>query len=469
MTSSKTLGLALGLLFIQAPAWAQAPIAPPAQALQALPDFSALVSQVSPAVVSITARQNAGEQMQQNIPFGMFHMARESQGSGFLISADGLIITNGHVVDNAQMVSITLNDGTILPAHVVGIDHRTDLAVLRVKADHPLPFIALGDSSQARPGQWVVAVGNPFGLGETVTAGIVSALGRDIGAGPYDNFLQVDAPINRGNSGGPLFNQKGQVIGVTTAILSPSGGSVGIGFAIPSNLVSSIVSQIEKTGHVTRGYLGVESQMLTPSLAAAMRLGSIHGALVTSVRPGSPAAAAHLQEGDLITKVQDNPIASPRELARQIADVPPNTSVSIEVLRQGDTKTLTAKIATLETESNATPSEEEPSTELGLEFSPLTPESRAQARLPDATSGILIDKVEPGSKADQAGIATGDILVRLNGHAVTSPSDVNAALSEATGQVKDHPEVAMQLWHAGHTVFVPVRITPDDEPETRQP
>ncbi len=267
-----------------APAAAIAPAAPPA----VLPDFAALVARVEPAVVTITSKLDVhqaadeGQGMQQ-MPFG-FRMppgmqrperghAVEARGSGFLIDADGSIVTNNHVVKDATAVTVTLADGTQLPAKVIGRDERSDLAVLRISAGRKLPFIDLGDSSKVRPGEWVVAVGNPFGLGGTVTAGIVSALGRDIGSGPYDDFIQIDAPINQGNSGGPLFTQDGHVVGVNSAILSPTGGSVGIGFAIPSNMVRTVVADLEKDGHVTRGYLGVEAQPVNTAMATALHLG----------------------------------------------------------------------------------------------------------------------------------------------------------------------------------------------------
>jgi serine protease Do len=291
----------------------------PQMSQQRLPDFVGLVHEVKPAVVSITAKMKDNEQEQgfggqgfgngqQMFPFPFpfmqqmpqQHHAAEARGSGFIIDADGTIVTNNHVVRDAASVTVTLDDGTVLPAKVIGRDSRSDLAVLRVKAGHPLPFINLGDSSTVEPGQWVVAVGNPFGLGGTVTAGIVSARGRDIGEGPYDSFIQIDAPINPGNSGGPLFTQDGKVVGVNSAIISPSGGgSVGIGFAIPSNTVRNVVAQLEKSGHVTRGYIGVQAQAVTVAMASALHLPPSHGddrgALIASVEQDTPAAHAGLQ------------------------------------------------------------------------------------------------------------------------------------------------------------------------------
>ncbi len=294
LASSALAGLAIP--GIAAPPANDAPIATP---LHRVPDFADLVAQVTPAVVSITTEIGAqpaadAGPMRPRGPRG------EAKGSGFIIDADGTVVTNAHVVAEARSVRVTLSDGTELPAKVVGRDTRTDLAVLKVATDRKLPWLELGKSAEVRPGEWVIAVGNPFGLGGTVTAGIVSARGRDIGAGPYDDFLQIDAPINRGNSGGPLFTQDGRVVGVNTAILSPSGGSIGIGFAIPADKVRTVVAALQRDGHVTRGYLGVETQPLNAGLAAALRLpgdGAPRGALVAGVSPGSPAAKAGLRAG----------------------------------------------------------------------------------------------------------------------------------------------------------------------------
>ncbi len=277
------------------------PVNPPGTGLagHALPDFTGLVSQVKPAVVSITTKMQVSQAADEDsdaqpmpFPFNQLPQGRmqqhgravEARGSGFIIDANGTVVTNNHVVKDAKTVSVTLDDGTQLPAKVIGRDARTDIAVLKVEAGKTLPFIQLGASANVKPGEWVVAMGNPFGLGGSVTAGIVSASGRDIGAGPYDQFIQVDAPINHGNSGGPLFTQDGKVVGMNTAILSPSGGSIGIGFAIPSDMIRTVVAQLEQSGHVTRGYIGVEAQQVSDTMAQAMHLGGRNtGALVAGV------------------------------------------------------------------------------------------------------------------------------------------------------------------------------------------
>src|SRR5271165_286095 len=310
-------GFAAGHATLAAIAEAQ-PVNPPAaQPLHQIPDFADLVKQVKPAVVSVTVKMAVAEASDEGpqrvpfpfnqMPFGQMGPQRghpsEARGSGFIIDANGTIVTNNHVVKDAKSVEITLSDGTSLTAKVIGRDPRTDIAVLRVDAGHELPYIQLGDSKDVAPGQWVVAMGNPFGLGGSVTAGIVSALGRDIGEGPYDQFIQIDAPINPGNSGGPLFTQDGKVLGMNTAIFSPSGGSVGIGFAIPSNTIKTVVAQLESSGHVTRGYLGVQAQPINATMAKAMGLADQSGALVADVQPDTPASRAGLRAGDVIRSV----------------------------------------------------------------------------------------------------------------------------------------------------------------------
>ena len=403
------------------------PTAPAAQ----LPDFVDLVKQVKPAVVSITSKMTeasgeAGEGggPQQGLPFPFPFAAPqqrhavEARGSGFIIDASGVIVTNNHVVNGASAVTVTLDDGTTLPAKVIGKDARTDLAVLQVRSPHKLPFINLGDSGAVQPGEWVVAVGNPFGLGGTVTAGIVSARGRDIGSGPYDSFLQIDAPINQGNSGGPLFTQDGKVVGVNSQILTPSGGSVGIGFAIPSNLVRSVVTQLEKSGHVTRGYLGVEAQGVNAAMATAMKVpatpggGSDHGALVASVEQDGPASHADIQPGDVIVAVNGKPIATQRDLSITIAELTPGSTAAVKLVRDGSVRTQQVTVGTLPGGATGGPgglAGGAPS--LGLVLGPITPEMRQQLDMPAGTRGAAITEVTGGSPAEQAGLQPGDILL----------------------------------------------------------
>ena len=454
---------------------------PPGAQLQphALPDFTALVTQVKPAVVSITTKlqpqvaadedddQAQGQmpqlpfpfnQMVPNMPHGQAH-AVEARGSGFIIEANGTIVTNNHVVKGARNVSVTLDDGTVVPAKIVGTDSRTDIAILKINADHPLPFIQLGNSRDVKPGEWVVAMGNPFGLGGSVTAGIVSAVSRDIGNGPYDQFIQVDAPINQGNSGGPLFTQDGKVIGMNTAILSPTGGSVGIGFAIPSDMIRTVSAQLEKTGKVVRGFVGVEAQEITATTAQAMHLQQHSGALLAGIQPDSPAAKSGLQPGDVITAVNGTKIAGPRELAVNVANVQPGDEAHLTILHDGQSKDVTVKVGQLpgeQTASNGQAGNGERHGQLGLALSPLSPDVRNQLDVPDGTQGAVVRQVRPGSPAEAAGLQPGDVIVGVGTHAVTSPSDtVNAMRTAMNGN--DHA-LALRVIRNGQPVFVGVNL-----------
>ncbi|MDE2334423.1 MAG: Do family serine endopeptidase [Rhodospirillales bacterium] len=428
---------------------------------QMLPDFSRLAASVRPAVVSITNHLKVQNASVETIPtpFGMFQIpqqqqrAQEAKGSGFLVDANGTIVTNNHVVKNAREVMVTLSDGQHLKAKVIGTDPRTDLAVLRVNAGKPLPYLQLGQSNNVVPGQWVVAMGNPYGLGGTVTAGIVSARGRDIGAGPYDDFIQIDAPINPGNSGGPLFNQQGQVIGVDTAIISPSGGSVGIGFAIPSDMVKNVVAQIEAHGSVTRGYLGVSAQPVTPEMATALGLpsGVTNGALVATVEPNSPAQRAGLQPGDVIRDVNGQTIKSARDLAIDIAAIQPGTKTPIQFIRKGETRTLTIALATLPNGRTASASPHHAQGRIGLALAPLTPNTRNQLGLPHGTMGAVVAGVQPGSPADQAGLQQGDVITAVGAQAIDSPQAAVRVLHEAENAGKP---VALRVLRNGHAAYV---------------
>ena len=454
---------------------------------QKLPDFVGLVHEVKPAVVSITSKMQDDEQEggqgfggqqfgqgQQQMPFPFpfpfmqqmpqHKRAVEARGSGFIIDPSGTIVTNNHVVRNATSVSVTMDDGTVLPAKVIGRDPRSDLAVLRVKSSHKLPFINLGDSSTVEPGQWVVAVGNPFGLGGTVTAGIVSARGRDIGEGPYDSFIQIDAPINPGNSGGPLFTQDGNVIGVNSAIISPSGGgSVGIGFAIPSNTVKSVVAQIEKTGHVTRGYIGVQAQAVTATMASALHLpaseGDERGALIASVEQDTPAAHAGLQPGDVITAVDGHHIGSNRELAISISQIIPGTKVPLDVFRSGKLQKLEVTVATLPSDGGASHSPNAGTAGLGVALSGITPQLRQQLELPDGQRGAVITEVKPGSVADQAGLQQGDVITGVGDHEINGTADAARAIKEG---MKGDQALALRILRNGEPAFVAVSPAPAD-------
>ena len=453
---------------------------------QRLPDFSGLVKQVKPAVVSITSQLKAdavddegdggggggqgggGQQMPFPFPFpfqmphGNPHRTVEARGSGFIISPDGYVVTNNHVVKGATSVSVTLDDGTVLPAKIVGRDPRTDLALLRVKPTGKLPFIQLGDSDDVEPGQWVIAVGNPYGLGGSVTAGIVSARGRDIGDGPYDSFLQIDAPINRGNSGGPLFTQDGKVVGVNTAILSPSGGSIGIGFAIPSDVVRSVIAQLQKTGHVTRGYLGVQAQAVTPQIAKGLNLPASlgtppSGALVANVTSASPAEKAGIKPGDVITSINGEKIATPRDLAIKVADVSPDSDAKLTYLRDGNSQTVDVHVGNLGKDGSSPAGNDngQPGSQgsIGVALAALTPELRQQLGVDDSVHGAVVHGVQPNSPADQAGIRPGDIITGVGSHLVSNPSD---AVKAVRGALKQDQTVALRILRDGQDAFVAI-------------
>ncbi len=440
---------------------------------QQLPNFTQLVKQVEPAVVSVTnylkqapeSDQNAGPQ-QLPFPFNQFgqsgpmqpeRRAVEARGSGFIINADGLIVTNNHVVKDARRLTVTLDDGQTLPAHVVGTDARTDIALLKIDAGHALPYLKLGNSDDAQPGEWVIAIGNPFGLSETVTAGIVSAIGRNIGAGPYDQFIQVDAPINEGNSGGPLLTQDGKVLGMDTAILSPNGGSIGIGFAIPSNLIKTITADLEHYGHITRGYIGVEAQPVSPAMAKALNLPEQGGALIAAVEPNTPAQHAGLKPGDVIRSVNGQNVKDPRELAVDVAGIQPGDEAHLGVLRDGQQQTIDLKVAQLPSEQQTAQNGQAGQSEsdrLGLALGPVTPDTSAQLDLPDGTQGAVVTQVQPGSPADQAGIQPGDVIVGVGTRAVHSVGQAAQAIREAerTGD----SAVALRVIHDGQSAFVAV-------------
>jgi serine protease Do len=467
LASTALTGISLGGIALAQPG----PVNPPATvAPQAvLPDFSNLVAQVKPAVVSITTiineAQAEGPRQPVPLPFPFNQMVphgaqgvQEARGSGFIIRQDGLIVTNDHMVRNGSSVSVTLDDGTELKAKVLGTDPRTDIAVLKVDAGKPLPFIQLGNSRDVRPGEWVIAMGNPFGLGGTVTAGIVSAVSRDIGSGPYDQFIQVDAPINQGNSGGPLFTQDGKVIGMNTAIFSPTGGSVGIGFAIPSDMIRTVSNQLAESGHVTRGYVGVGTQQVTSSMAKALRLPDASGALLATVESGGPAAKAGLQPGDVIEAVNGQKIASPRDLALTVATVAPGEAATFHVLRDGRDRDVQVKVGEqpqVKT-AHAKPTDAISGGQLGVALAPLTPDAREQLEVPDGLEGAVVRNVRAGSPAEDAGLRPGDVIVGVGSQKVGSPSEATKAIGSALGG-KDH-SVALRVLRDGTIAFVGVTI-----------
>ena len=360
-----------------------------------------------------------------------------SVGSGFIIDGAGHVVTNNHVVEGGQDIKVTLHDGTELPATVVGRDAKTDLALLKVASDKDLPHLAFGDSDKARVGDWVVAIGNPFGLGGTVTTGVVSARGRNINAGPYDDFIQTDAAINRGNSGGPMFNLNGEVIGINTAIFSPSGGSVGIGFAIPSNLAKHVVAQLKEHGVVERGWLGVRIQPVTPEIAEGLGLEKAQGALVAEVTPGSPAAKAGVRQGDVVTRFDGKPIDNVRDLTRHVADTAVGSDAKVEVLRKGKETTLTTRIEKQAEEPQVASADGDDAQEQqaghpalqGLKLATLDPEMRKQLGLGRDAKGVVVVGVSP--KAGPLPVQRGDLIQRVGGDEVSSPAELARKVAEA--------------------------------------
>jgi serine protease Do len=357
----------------------------------------------------------------------------QAQGSGFFITPDGYVVTNNHVVEHATEVTLVTDDGTTLPAKVIGTDKKTDLALLKVTKPGTYPTVPWA-SKAPRVGDWVIAVGNPFGLGGTVTAGIVSARGRDIGAGPYDDFLQIDAPVNRGNSGGPTFNAQGQVVGVNTAIFSPSGGSVGIGFAIPSEVAQNVIQSLETKGSVARGWIGVQIQPVTDEIAESLGLKSTKGALVAEAQATGPASAAGIKSGDVILGVDGQKVDGPRELARKIASLGPDAKATLSFWHEGSEKTADVKLGTLpnsdqvaKAEIDGGSAEDDKATvaALGMQLA-------AAASIPGAgKDGVVVADVDQDGAAAQKGLKVGDVILEAGGQKVSKPSDITAVISTA--------------------------------------
>jgi serine protease Do len=380
----------------------------------------------------------------------------QAQGSGFIISSDGYVVTNYHVVENATDVAVTLDDGKDLPATIVGTDKKTDLALLKIKEAGNYPHVEFA-TTVPRVGDWVIAVGNPFGLGGTVTAGIISARGRDIGASAYDDFLQIDAPVNRGNSGGPTFNSQGQVVGVNTAIFSPSGGSVGIGFAIPSETVQTVVAALKEKGVVARGWIGVQIQPVTQEIADSIGLKSLKGALVAEAQPNSPASTAGIKSGDVILGIDGERIDGPRELARKVAALGPGKKTDLIYWHEGTEKTVSIKLGSLPEEKEAAfrPSAGQGNDVVkGLGLT-LAPASSVQGA---GKEGVVVADIDPDGAAAQKGMQVGDVILEAGGHPVSKPADVAAALAEAK---KDNRKaVLLRVKSSDGTHFVAIAVNP---------
>jgi len=446
--------------------WTEKPPAIAANSTPAGSPWVAVAKADTPAVVNISTTQvvknpmTFGEQGAPNDPFQeFFHqffgdMPRtyrtHSLGSGFIIREDGYVVTNNHVVDQATAITVKLSDGREFRAKIVGRDEKTDLALLKINA-RGLPVLSLGNSATLQVGEPVMAIGNPFGLEGTVTTGIVSAKGRVIGEGPYDNFIQTDASINPGNSGGPLVDTAGQVVGMNTAIFSQSGGSVGIGFAIPINMAKTVLPQLEATGHVTRGWLGVSIQPITPELAKALQLPKDEGALVAQVLPESPALKADLKAGDVIVAYDGHTISKAGELPRLVAGTPIGQSATVQVLRDGKPLTVTVQIAQMPGTEQVAEATHPARERLGLAVQVLTPALAKQLGVPD-TSGLVVAGVKDGSPAAAAGIQPGDVLIEVNRKPVHTVAELRQALA---GQKPDEPTL-FQIHRKDASLFVAV-------------
>ena len=378
-----------------------------------------------------------------------------SQGSGFFISEDGLLVTNNHVVEDGSAFTVIMDDGTELDAKLVGRDSRTDLAVLKVEESRKFTYVDFADDSKIRVGDWVVAVGNPFGLGGTVTAGIVSARGRDIGAGPYDDFIQVDAAVNRGNSGGPTFNLNGEVIGINTAIFSPSGGNVGIAFAIPASTARTVINDLIKDGSVERGWLGVQIQPVTADIAESLGLADAEGALVTAPQADAPAAKAGIAAGDVVTAVDGDMVKDPRDLAKKIAAMDPGKTVDITVWRNGKSESVKVELGSLPTDMAAASADEE--TAPSAPQADATLDSFGLTVVPAETgTGLVITSVAPDSAAEERGLRAGDVIIAVNNQDVAKASDVVSIIDAAA---KDGRKAALfQVENENRSRFVALPI-----------
>jgi serine protease Do len=370
---------------------------------------------------------------------GMQPRKTNSLGSGFIIDTSGIVVTNNHVIADADEINVILNDGTKIKAELVGVDKKTDLAVLKFKPVKPLIAVKFGDSEKLRLGEWVIAIGNPFSLGGTVTAGIVSARNRDINSGPYDSYIQTDASINRGNSGGPLFNLDGDVIGVNTLIISPSGGSIGIGFAVPSKTVSAVVAQLREFGELRRGWLGVRIQQVTDEIAESLNIKPARGALIAGVDDKGPAKPAGIEPGDVVIKFDGKEVKEPKDLSRIVADTAVGKAVDVLLIRKGKEETKQVTLGRLDDGDKAvqasvktTPEAEKPATQkaLGLDLTGLSKDLRTRYKIKDSVKGVIVTGVDSGSDAAEKRLSAGDVIVEVAQEAVTNAGDVKKRVDQ---------------------------------------
>ena len=438
-----------------------------AEAGAQFPSFADLAEKLTPSVVNISSfSQSETENSEGNTPLS------ESLGSGFIIDGNGYIITNNHVVDKAESISVTLSDNTKTEARVIGKDPKTDLALIKIETKRPLNAVKFGDSDKIRVGDWVLAIGNPFGLGSSVTAGIVSAKSRDIESGPYDSFIQTDASINQGNSGGPMFNLQGEVIGISSAIFSPTGASQGVGFAIPANLAGWVISQLKEHGEVKRGWIGIKIQPNTPEIADSLGISANQGVVVSGVTEQGPAQKAGLQAGDIVLNFNRQPIDNTKNLSRLIAETKIGTPAPIEIWRSGQKQTLTVPIelmpeetplsAAKETASDAaeTPDNGESLNIIGFTVKEISPELAERYKLAPSTSGVVVTDILPNSDASRKGIKIGDIIVKIDKRNIIGESAFHEYVNDARRENNRPVLLAIQGQEALH--FVAVKLMSHD-------
>ena len=451
-----------------------------------------VAEKLSPAVVNISTTQKAeattnpvpAPDLPENSPFKEFFdeffdkQQREggqapprmnSLGSGFVVDPTGIVVTNNHVIEGAESIEVNFPDGNTLKAKLLGKDTKTDLALLKVDATTPLPHVIFGDSDKLRVGDWVMAIGNPFGLGGTVTLGIVSARNRDINAGPYDDFIQTDAAINRGNSGGPLFNMEGFVVGVNTAIISPSGGSIGIGFSVPANTAKVVIDQLREFGETRRGWLGVKIQNVTPDIAEGLGLGHAGGALVSDVTPTGPAEKAGIKSGDVIVSFNGSPIKEMRDLPRIVADTEVGKTVDVEIMRTGDRKNLAVTLGRLEEGEKLAAAEPPPPADqdvtgsttdvLGMKLATLNDDLRRQYRISPQVEGVVVVEVDESSTAAEKRIEPGDVITEADLRKAHSPKEI----ADRVKEVEDGGKTSILLVisksaQQGELRFIPLRL-----------